>query len=308
MHAKLDGIDSIVPATSFDVPVGSLTTFRVGGPCDAVSRPASLAELGRLMKFLREREVPYRILGKGSNMLFTDAGFRGVLIVLGESFAGLTLEKDGRFRAGAGLSLPSMANRIARAGIAGFEFSAQIPGAVGGSVAVNAGAFGKDLHSRLLRVRVVEADGQIRDLPSSALEGRYRNTALKGLTSPHKVIAEATFQGELDDPARILATQKEYGRYRESTQPVNLPSAGCVFKNPPGDHSAGWLIENSGAKNLRIGDAQVSDKHANFIVNRGRAKACDVLSLIDAVRECVQKQFALVLQTEIEFVTALAGV
>ncbi len=297
----LDGLEALVPGTQLQAPTAGVTTFRVGGPAGAICRVRDVSELKAVLRFLAQRGCPYRVLGKGSNLLFADEGYAGVLLLLGEGFSYLNIGQDGLFSVGAGMSLARMANTIARAGLGGLEFSAQIPGCVGGSVAVNAGAFKQDLHSRLVTVKAVDGAGNEVELPSRELAGCYRTTVLKG--HQDLVLVEATFQAELKDPAEVLARQKEYGAYREKTQPINLPSAGCVFKNPAEKGcSAGALIDRLGMKGFAIGDACVSEKHANFIVNRGKALARDVVDLIERIRGRVSAETGITLEPEIEFV------
>ncbi len=197
MRPEVRGLDALVPDTQFDQAATHVTTFRIGGPAWAVTRAHTPEQLRDVLRFLAERSVPYRMVGKGSNMLFPDEGYPGVLLLLGDGFSELTYGENGLFTAGAGMSLPRMANLIARAGIAGLEFSAQIPGSVGGSVAVNAGAFAQDLHSKLIGVRAVTRMGEEIALPAAALRGAYRSTALKGRQD--FILTEATFRGESAD-------------------------------------------------------------------------------------------------------------
>ncbi len=313
MNPRVKGLDRVAPGTQFDAPVSGFTTFRIGGPAWAVARLHGPEQLRDTIRFLVDRELAFRVMGKGSNQLFPDEGFRGVLLLLGDGFDSLEIGQDGLFTAGAGLSLPKMANVIARHGLGGLEFSAQIPGAVGGSVAVNAGAFGQELHSRLVSVTAVNRQGTAVELPASALKGCYRTTALKG--HQDLVLTSATFQAVPGDPKAVQQKQKEYGIYRDRTQPLKQASAGCVFKNPGKDcASAGALIEQLGMKGWTVGDAEVSRKHANFIVNRGQARAADVLELIARIQKHALAEAGIHLHPEIEFVrnegeaSGLAGI
>ncbi|MBI4870507.1 MAG: UDP-N-acetylmuramate dehydrogenase [Candidatus Riflebacteria bacterium] len=296
----LAGLETLVPHCIFGAPAASCTTFRVGGPAWALCEVQTVGEFRALSTFAIERHCPVRIVGKGSNLLFGDDGFPGVLVTLGHDFQRITIGQEGLFTAGAGVSLAKLANTLARAGLGGFEFVAQIPGCVGGSVAVNAGAFGQDLHSRLLSVRALDLRGLEVELAAAALAGCYRTTALKG----HQDLSliEATFQAVPMDPEVVLKKQGEYGEYRRRTQPINQASAGCVFKNPGKGCSAGALIDKLGLKGLAVGDARVSDKHANFIVNLGKARARDIVDLIGTVRGRVYTETGILLEPELELV------
>ncbi|HTI73244.1 MAG TPA: UDP-N-acetylmuramate dehydrogenase [Candidatus Limnocylindria bacterium] len=289
----------LVPGTVLrrDEALAKRTTLRVGGPADIYVEPVGEEALSTVIQYARLRSVPYFVLGRGSNLLVRDGGIRGVVISLNHpNFANLTIE-NGKVTAGAGVKLKHLSNETRRAGLAGFEFLEGIPGSLGGALRMNAGAMGRWTFEVVETVRLVDSLGEIREYPSAAMQVEYRNCGrLK-----HAVAVGAVLRGLPDNAAEIKGRMDKYSQKRWDSQP-NQPSAGCTFKNPRVDLPAGRLIDELGLKGLRVGDAMVSDIHANFFVNLGNATAADVLSLIAEVKRRALEQRGVSLETEVEIV------
>ncbi len=289
----------LAPETRLDEPIAAHCTMRVGGPARARVIPQNAEELKGVLAYLHRYSIPFKMVGKGANLLVSDKGFDGALIILGQGFNTLERLDSTVVVAGAGMSLAALCARLARLSIAGFEFAAQIPGVVGGALVNNAGAFGQDWTERVVEIRVVDAAGNERSMSKEELDLKYRSSSLKH-KSEH-VIVSATIAGIPGEEAAIKAKIMDYGRRRASSQPVDAFSAGCIFKNPQAG-SAGQLIETAGLKGSAVGNAEVSTKHANFIINRGQAKCADIRSLIQKIKDQVHERFSVLLETEVEFV------
>ncbi len=275
-------------------PMARHTTFRIGGPAERFFVPSGIGDLRAFLEE-RPREDPITLLGAGSNLLVSDEGIRGTVIHLG-AFQSVRVENE-RLLAGAGVMLPGLLQQLARDGLGGLEFLGGIPGTVGGGVRMNAGTEGGWIADRLLSVTYLDASGTLRRQRREEITFGYRQMALpRGAC-----IVGAEFRLEPDDPMRIAERLRERMADRRKRQPVHLASAGCIFKNPPGD-AAGRLIEAAGLKGARVGDAQVSSQHANFVVNRGKARAADVLSLVRRIQERVRQESGVELAFEIEMV------
>jgi UDP-N-acetylmuramate dehydrogenase len=282
-------------------PLAGRTTMRVGGPADVFVEAGDVATMTALVRAARSAAVPVTILGRGSNVIVADAGIRG-LVVLSRA-EGCRIEGD-RLIAEAGLPLARAATLAQKAGLSGLEFGLAIPGTVGGAIWGNAGAHGSDIATVLESVTVLRSDGAEATEPVSALALKYRDSRIKRSAagkSTGDLILTATFRLNLAHPAAVKARLDEILRWRQEHQPLNKPSAGSVFRNPEGD-SAGRLIDACGLKGRRVGGAAVSEKHANFIVNEGRATAMDVRSLGDIVRAEVAARFGVELVYEIRFI------
>jgi UDP-N-acetylmuramate dehydrogenase len=256
-------------------PLKKHTSFRIGGPADYFCVPRSVAELQEALAFARTRKLPVAIIGAGTNLLALDKGFRGLVIKMAGGLNKISVR--GRMaHAGAGAMLPLLVNKALNRNLAGLEFLAGIPGTVGGAVAMNAGAWGKEIGRYVVRVTVLDRFGRIRVLKRKQLRFRYRHSILQ---KGKQLIVEAVFRLRRGSRRLIRERIRDYLRHRRAKQPLGSPNAGSVFKNPPGKH-AGQLLEAAGCKGMRIGDAQVSPKHANFIVNLGEARSRDVLKLM----------------------------
>ena len=286
--------------TSRDEPLARFTTMRVGGPADLYAAPVNAFELRAIVRLARGRDLPHAILGRGSNVVVSDAGVRGLLIhVRAQGFE----IADGRLVADAGLPMAKAATVTAEAGLSGLEFGLAIPGNVGGAVWANAGAHDSDVAAILESARVLGSDGSEASLAPAELGLAYRESRFKHGADgrPADVILGATFRLALDDPAAIRIRLDEIRRWRQAHQPLGTPSAGSVFRNPAEGPSAGALVDQCGLKGRRIGGAVVSAKHANWILNDGHASAADVRELAELVRATVAGETGVTLAFEIQF-------
>lgn len=279
-----------------DEPMAAHTTFRIGGPADWMFFPESEGQVVAAMDAARALGVPVLVLGNGSNLIVRDGGIRGLVIVLGERMSAVRV--DGEIvSAQAGAPLGRVAAAAQAAGLTGLEFASGIPGTLGGGCAMNAGAYGGQLSDALLDARVL-LDGAVRTLTRGEMEMGYRTTLPLRRGG---VVLEARFALARGDRDAILARMRELNARRREKQPLNFPSAGSVFKRPEG-HFAGALIEQAGLKGAAIGGAQVSPRHAGFIVNTGGATAADVLALIAHVQREVLRASGVRLETEVRVV------
>ncbi len=278
------------------VPLGPLTTYRVGGPAALFVEPADDGQLEEVAVAVRATGVPLLVLGKGSNLLVTDAGFEGLCIRLGEGFAGLSL-KGSEVLAGGALSYPVLARRTAAAGLSGMEWAVGIPGSVGGAVRMNAGGHGAETSDTLVAAEVVSLSGEParRTRKREELDFSYRHSAV----SEDEVVVSARFSLTPGDPAASNARIQQIVRWRRENQPGGQ-NAGSVFTNPPGD-SAGRLVDEAGLKGFRIGTAAVSEKHANFIQADPGGSADDVWRVVQAVRRQVAAATGIELELEVRF-------
>lgn len=283
---------------AFGVPLARHTALRVGGPADALAQPADRDELLRLLRLCAAHDLPHHVLGSGFNTLVLDGGMEGVVLQLGR-FRGLEEKPAGALRVEAGVSHAALTSYCIRQGLAGLEFGAGIPGSMGGWAAMNAGIGVRELKDVLLEAEVASGDGtKLEALDPAALQPCYRGLA--GL--PHgAVIVSTLLRVTPADPPAVRAEVERLRAHRAATQPLDLPSCGSVFKNPPGDF-AGRLIEAAGLKGLRAGEAEISPLHANFIVNHGGARAADVLALIERAQSVVAERFGARLEPEVRVV------
>jgi len=291
--------------TSRDEPLARFTTMRVGGPADLFASVHNAFELRALVRLARARATPHLVLGRGSDVVISDRGVRG--LVIQDRAEGSRVDGD-RYTAEAGVPMARAATETQRAGLTGLEFGLAIPGSVGGAVWANAGAHDSDVATVLESARVLAADGTERVVPADELGLAYRTSRFKRIveTEPAELILEATFRLAPADVDTIKARLDDIRHWRQAHQPLGLPSAGSVFRNPDGD-SAGRLIEEAGLKGLRIGGAVVSEKHANFIVNDQKGSAEDVRRLADQVRAVVAERHGVELTFEIEFLGDWSG-
>jgi UDP-N-acetylmuramate dehydrogenase len=274
------------------------TTWKVGGPADFYIEPVDHEELRNAMKIVHQQKLPWRIIGRGSNLLVKDGGIRGVVFHLKGTFDFLQIE-DTTVSAGGAYSTILLASRTAKAGLTGLEFAGGIPGNVGGAVYMNAGAHGSEMSRVVRSAEVITQTGEWLTLSNDDLRFRYRTTILQ--EAIRGIVTAATFELEKGDAALITESLAAFKDRRRKTQPLQYPCAGSTFRNPPGDH-AGRLIEAAGLKGYRIGDAEFSNLHANFIVNLGNAKASDVLALIDHARQTIAAKFGVTLVPEVEVI------
>lgn len=281
-----------------------LTTFHVGGPADWLADVHAVDELERLVADAAAAAVPVTILGGGSNVLVADAGVRGVVVRL--RLAAIVRLAPDTVRAGAGATINGLVRWTIGRGLAGLEAWAGTPGTVGGAIYGNAHWGGHNIGDRVTRVRVIDRHGRRADLPASEMGFAYDTSRLQ---TTGEIAIDADFAVAPGDPAALRAVARESLHYRKATQPLAMPSAGCVFQNPaPSDpvpagvpRSAGALVDRAGLKGHRIGDARISERHANFVVNEGRATAADVRALVELARTTVRERFGVELRDEIVY-------
>ena len=277
-----------------DEPLSRHTTMKVGGPADVLVIPRDLDELRSLMVAASRADLAVTVLG-GSNMIVRDHGIAGVVVKLSQLNRIRRVGAD-RVMAEAGVLLPRLARAAARFGLSGLEFAAGIPGTVGGSIVMNAGTRDAELAPLLESVTIVGWDGEFHSLGRSSLSYRYRHTEL-----PTGCVVSAQFKLQPAATSQIEATMTHLLKNRRQTQPLHFPSAGCIFRNPPVD-SAGRLIEAAGMKGFSIGDAEISSRHANFIINRGHATAGEVMALIRHVGRRVEEMLGVTLELEVKII------
>lgn len=283
-----------------NVPLADRTTLRIGGPARFFAEARSADELGELLRWARAEGLPVLPLGKGSNVLVPDAGFPGVAFVLAGELLAVTIDGE-RVAAGGGASLMTLAMETKRAGLSGFENLSGIPSSIGGAIRINAGSYGSEIFDVLVDVDVVSRAGERRTVPAGAIPHGYRWTSFVGSDD---VIAGGTFRLARRPVEEIEARIREVTEKRKNALPKQ-PNAGSIFKNPAGAF-AGRLLEECGMKGRRVGNAQVSEVHANVIVNLGGASAADVLALMREMTEAVAARFHVVLQPEVEVLSGAA--
>jgi UDP-N-acetylmuramate dehydrogenase len=280
----------------FDCPMGQYTTLRAGGRAEAVCFPCRLEMLQQIVSFLGMEKIPYMAVGRGSNLLIRESGFKGVIIILKGELA--TIEREGmNLFSGAGLSIPELISYCSANGLTGLEFLAGIPGSVGGAAAMNAGAFDKDAGSMISHLFLITGTGEQLRLDQSELKFQYRSMSVP----EGAVIFKVCFELDEITPEAVRARVTGYLKKRRQTHPLEYPNAGSVFKNPLNDF-AGRLIEEAGLKGERVGGAMISQRHGNFIVNAGGASANDILELMELAADRVEALTGIRLEPEIKIV------
>jgi UDP-N-acetylmuramate dehydrogenase len=272
----------------------AFTSFKIGGPADVLVVPADVEDVRRLVVQAHAADIPLFVVG-GTNLLIRDGGIRGIVVSLSK-LRGISEEPGAIVYAEGGVGMPTLIGYAIRRSLAGMEWAAGIPGTVGGCLVMNAGTRLGEMKDAVKAVRLVTLNGEVRDLPAASIRFQYRRARL-----PKGIVVGVSLQlrpGVRSEIARIV---KDYLHYRKDTQPLAMPSAGCVFKNPPAD-SAGRLLEAAGMKGMRVGDAEVSTKHGNFIVNRGHATAADVIDLIRKIRRTIRQKVGIRLDLELKIV------
>lgn len=272
------------------------TTFRIGGPADFFLLPSTVDEVRGILEICREEELPYFILGNGSNLLVSDKGYRGVIIQLYRNFSNISVEGN-EICASSGALLSQIAAAARNASLTGFEFAGGIPGTLGGAVFMNAGAYGGELKDVLKEAVVMTEQGEILTLPVEKLDMGYRTSRIK---KAGYLVLEARLVLEQGDMDKIRDITKDLTEKRVSKQPLEYPSAGSTFKRPEG-YFAGKLIMDAGLRGYQVGGAQVSEKHCGFVINKGNATAADVCRLMADVQAKVQEQFGVTLEPEVKF-------
>lgn len=284
-----------------DVPLSGYTSFRIGGPADLLVAPKGQEELFLVSQAILEHGSDFLVLGKGSNVLVSDSGFRGVVVLTSPGLKRVHIKGEGEVYVECGCELNRLIHWCMEHGLAGIEELSGIPGSVGGAVRMNAGAHGKSFGERVGHVKVLRLQGmEIEERILGAHEAGFAYRCARGIGA-QDIIYEVKLNLYFDDKKRIRERRNDCLSWRRERQPLDRPSAGSVFLNPPGA-SAGEIIERCGLKGARVGDAMVSPKHANFIVNLGKASADDVLRLMEMIREEVLRREGVELREEITMV------
>ena len=280
-------------------PLAAHTSFRIGGPAEVMAFPSSLAELQALLRLSAQEGIRVRLLGAGTNILAPDGGVRGLVIVTSGALTGLSMPDAAHIEAMSGVTMARLACFARDNGLTGLEFAHGIPGTVGGGVCMNAGAYGGEMKQVLRSAAVLFPEEGIRALSCEELNLSYRHSLLT--EHPEAVVLYAEFELTPDDPEAIRAAMRELMAKRKASQPLEWPSAGSTFKRPEG-HFAGTLIDQCGLKGLTVGGAQVSEKHAGFLINRGGATFADMAELICQVQQRVLEETGVTLEPEVKIV------
>ncbi|GAA0105738.1 UDP-N-acetylmuramate dehydrogenase [Paraclostridium sordellii] len=276
-------------------PMKNHISFKVGGPADFLLKPKTEDGIKRLIEFLKNENIPYIVIGNGSNLLVKDGGIRGVVIKIADNFNNFEIE-DTKVVAQSGALLSFMGKAILNKSLTGFEFAAGIPGTLGGAIAMNAGAYGGEMKDIVKSVRLMDSKGNIIELSNKEMEFEYRRSLI---SKSDYIVLSAIMELKEGNFDEIKGYMKELTKSRVTKQPLNLPSAGSTFKRPEG-HFAAKLIEDSGLKGLTLGGARVSEKHSGFVVNIGDAKAKDIIELINVVKSTVYSKFGVMLEEEVK--------
>ena len=276
-------------------PMKNHTTFRIGGPADALALPKTPEEVAEVVRFCHEHAQPYYVLGNGSNLLVSDEGYRGIVLQLYRNFNDIQVNGE-MITVQSGAMLAAVARTAYQNGLTGLEFASGIPGPIGGAVVMNAGAYGGEMKHVLREVTVLTKEGEVLVIPAKALELGYRTSVIP---KNGWIVLGAVLQLKKGDPEQILARMEELKEQRITKQPLDLPSAGSTFKRPEG-YFAGKLIMDAGLRGFTVGGAQVSEKHCGFVVNRGNATAADVWELICEVKRRVKERTGVELEPEVK--------
>ena len=298
-HEFVDGIKKILPAEQFYInePMSKHTTFNIGGPADYLIFPGSMDQLQAVVKLMNQCDIPFTILGNGSNVLVLDKGIRGAVIKFHAPMSYKRCEGN-KIIAGAGAYLKHISQYAAENSLTGMEFACGIPGSLGGAVFMNAGAYDGEMKNVVKEVKTVTATGKVLTYGPDEFNFGYRHSVFQ---ANGQAIAEITLELQPGNKEDIQAKMDDYTARRESKQPLEMPSAGSTFKRPEG-YYAGTLIDSTGLKGLQVGGAQISTKHAGFVVNSGHATAQDVLDLIKEVQDRVYKEKGVKLYPEVRII------
>jgi len=297
-NAVIEALKGFVPPDNIHIqePMMAHTTFRVGGPADCLVELENTEQLQKVQHYLELVEIPYVVLGNGSNVLVSDRGYAGIVLQIGERMNRITVEGT-CVTAQAGALLSQVSRVAMEQGLTGLEFASGIPGTVGGGVVMNAGAYGGEMSQVVTKVTVVNAEGEILELENETMEFGYRHSVIRN--QPFTV-TEVSFELAEGNRDAIKATMDDLTAKRREKQPLEYPSAGSTFKRPEG-HFAGQLIMEAGLRGFQIGGAKVSDKHCGFVINAGNATASDVRALIEEIQTRVKEKFGVELETEVIF-------
>lgn len=280
-----------------DEPMKNHTSFKIGGPADIMIIPKGEEEIIESIKFCRDNNIKYFIMGNGTNLLVKDSGIRGVVIKIGNGFNHIRVV-DNRIICQSGALLSIVGKQALKNSLTGFEFASGIPGTVGGAITMNAGAYGGEMKDIVTKVRALDKNNNILELEKEQMDFRYRGSKVidEGL-----IVLGVEFQLEEGNYSMIEEKMRDLAHQRKSKQPLELPSGGSTFKRPVG-YYAGKLIDDAGLRGLRFRDAQVSEKHCGFVVNRGKATFEEVFTLINTVQKIVRDKFGVILEPEIKII------
>ncbi len=280
-----------------DEPMKKHTSFKIGGPADLLLLPRGEEDLVKILKIIKDHDAPFFVMGNGSNLLVKDKGLRQVVIKIADNYKEIKIEGT-TIVAQAGILLSTLAKKALAADLGGLEFASGIPGTLGGAVAMNAGAYGGEMKDVVKGCRVLDQEGNLLYLPKDQLELGYRTSIIQKNHYIALSVELDLYQGHYEE---IKERMDQLTIQRTTKQPLHLPSAGSVFKRPPG-YFAGKLVEDCGLKGTQIGGAQVSTLHSGFIVNVGNATAADVLALIELIQKEVKSRFDVTLETEVKII------
>lgn len=278
-----------------DEPMKKHISFRVGGPADILVKPRTEEQLRGVFSLIKKENIPYLVIGNGSNLLIKDGGIRGIVIEISDNFNSFNIEGN-KLTVQSGALLSIVGKAVLRAELKGFEFAAGIPGTIGGALAMNAGAYGGEMKDMVKSVRLMDTDGNIVEFSSEEMEFDYRRSIL---SKTDYVVLSAEIELEKGNYDEIKTKMADFTQRRVTKQPLSLPSAGSTFKRPEG-YFAGKLIEDSGLRGLTLRGAQVSEKHCGFVVNLGNANAKDLLDLMYVVKSTVKTKFGIMLEEEVK--------
>lgn len=279
-------------------PLCNHTTFRIGGPASYYAVPENVEQIREGIAFAKENKIPFVIIGRGSNILFPDEGYPGMVIEIGKGMEQIQVIDGKRIRAQAGISLAALASLAAKNCLSGLEFAGGIPGTLGGAVTMNAGAYGGEIKDCIVNATVLNEKGELLILNREQLELGYRSSVIQKETY---IVLEAEFELQPAKEEDVFSYMRELNAKRREKQPLEFASAGSTFKRPEG-YFAGKLIEDAGLRGYRVGDAQVSEKHCGFVINRGKATCADVLQLIEDVQNRVNEAYGVMLEPEVKVI------
>jgi len=280
-----------------DEPMKNHTSFKVGGPADILVTPVSVSQLSQILKLCKNKSVPVFVMGNGTNLIVRDKGIRGVVVKIFDNLNQFTV-KDDIITAYAGILLSRVSTIAYENGLTGLEFACGIPGTLGGAVAMNAGAYGGEMKDVVVETEYMDKDGEIRVVRDDGHQFGYRTSFIQKNSG---IVIKTSMKLKKGNKEEIKALMDDLTQRRQEKQPLEMPSAGSIFKRPEG-YFAGKLIEDCGLRGHRIGGAEVSQKHCGFIVNTGDAKAKDILDLIEYIRNTVKMKFGVDMQTEVRIV------
>ncbi|MDL2301380.1 UDP-N-acetylmuramate dehydrogenase [Lachnospiraceae bacterium OttesenSCG-928-D06] len=292
----MQSITKFVPRENLYIkePMDKHTTFRVGGPADCLIELEDSEQVQNLLRYLNQLDIPFFVLGKGSNLLVSDGGYEGIVLHIGPKMNKIRVVGN-KIVAKAGALMSKVARTAYENGLTGLEFAAGIPGTIGGGVVMNAGAYGGELKQVVSQVTVINKDGNLLELNNETMEFGYRTSVVKNRPL---IVTEVALELSKGEPEEIKAKMEDLAQKRRDKQPLEYASAGSTFKRPEG-HFAGELIMNAGMKGFQIGDARVSEKHCGFIVNTGNATGQDIYTVMTEVRKCVKDKFHVDLEPEV---------